>query len=67
MMETLVPDFERHQGRAGRTSWSASPGSMRLTHSSALGVQEAAAKFPNRRELALGVPDREQWGAAFRR
>jgi aspartyl-tRNA(Asn)/glutamyl-tRNA(Gln) amidotransferase subunit A len=30
-------------------------------------VQEAAAKFPNRRELALGVPDREQWGAAFRR
>ncbi len=30
-------------------------------------VEQAAAKFPNRQELALGVPDREQWGAAFRR
>jgi aspartyl-tRNA(Asn)/glutamyl-tRNA(Gln) amidotransferase subunit A len=30
-------------------------------------VEEAAAKFPNRRELDLGVPDRERWGAAFRR
>jgi aspartyl-tRNA(Asn)/glutamyl-tRNA(Gln) amidotransferase subunit A len=30
-------------------------------------VEQAAAKFPNRRELALDVPDREQWGAAFRR
>ena len=30
-------------------------------------VEKAAARFPNRRELALEVPDREQWGAAFRR
>jgi aspartyl-tRNA(Asn)/glutamyl-tRNA(Gln) amidotransferase subunit A len=30
-------------------------------------VEQAAAKFPNRQELALGVPDREQWGPAFRR
>jgi aspartyl-tRNA(Asn)/glutamyl-tRNA(Gln) amidotransferase subunit A len=30
-------------------------------------VEQAAATFPNRRELALEVPDREQWGAAFRR
>jgi aspartyl-tRNA(Asn)/glutamyl-tRNA(Gln) amidotransferase subunit A len=30
-------------------------------------VEEAAAKFPNRQELALGVPDREQWGPGFRR
>jgi aspartyl-tRNA(Asn)/glutamyl-tRNA(Gln) amidotransferase subunit A len=30
-------------------------------------VAEAAAKFPKRRELVLDVPDREQWGAIFRR
>jgi aspartyl-tRNA(Asn)/glutamyl-tRNA(Gln) amidotransferase subunit A len=30
-------------------------------------VEDAAAKFPNRRELALPVPDRELWGPAFRR
>src|SRR2546429_9792544 len=30
-------------------------------------VQEAAANFPSRRELALSVPDREEGGAAFRR
>jgi aspartyl-tRNA(Asn)/glutamyl-tRNA(Gln) amidotransferase subunit A len=30
-------------------------------------VEEAAARFPNRRELALPVPDRELWGPAFRR
>jgi aspartyl-tRNA(Asn)/glutamyl-tRNA(Gln) amidotransferase subunit A len=30
-------------------------------------VEEAAEKFPNRRELTLGVPDRDQWGPAFRR
>ena len=27
----------------------------------------SAANFPSRRELALSVPDREEWGAAFRR
>jgi aspartyl-tRNA(Asn)/glutamyl-tRNA(Gln) amidotransferase subunit A len=30
-------------------------------------VEEAAAKFPHRREVALPVPDRELWGPAFRR
>jgi aspartyl-tRNA(Asn)/glutamyl-tRNA(Gln) amidotransferase subunit A len=30
-------------------------------------MEEAAAKFPNRCELALSVPDRERWGAVFRR
>jgi aspartyl-tRNA(Asn)/glutamyl-tRNA(Gln) amidotransferase subunit A len=30
-------------------------------------VEEAAARFPNRREVALPVPDRELWGPAFRR
>jgi Asp-tRNA(Asn)/Glu-tRNA(Gln) amidotransferase A subunit family amidase len=30
-------------------------------------VEDAAAKFPNRQEIALGVPDRKLWGPLFRR
>jgi len=66
MMETLVPGFERvgvalSDLRVG-VAWLAEADP--LVHAR---VEEAAAKFANRRELALSVPDRERWGAIFRR
>jgi aspartyl-tRNA(Asn)/glutamyl-tRNA(Gln) amidotransferase subunit A len=66
MMETLVPGFERvgvalSDLRVG-VAWLAEADP--LVHAR---VEEAAAKFANRRELALSVPDRERWGAVFRR
>ncbi|TML45410.1 MAG: amidase [Actinobacteria bacterium] len=66
MMEALAPGFERVDVeladlRVG-IAWLGEADPLVRTR-----VEEAAAKFPNRRELALGVPDREQWGAAFRR
>jgi len=66
MMEALVPGFERvdvalSDLRVG-VAWLAEADP--LVHAR---VEEAAAKFPNRRELALSVPDRERWGAVFRR
>jgi aspartyl-tRNA(Asn)/glutamyl-tRNA(Gln) amidotransferase subunit A len=66
MMEALVPDFEPIQVEPADVV----VGVAWLDEADPLvraGVQEAAAKFPNRRELALGIPVREQWGAAFRR
>ena len=66
MMEALVPDFEPTQVEPADVvvgvAWLDEADPLVRAR-----VQEAAAKFPNRRELALGVPDREQWGAAFRR
>jgi Asp-tRNA(Asn)/Glu-tRNA(Gln) amidotransferase A subunit family amidase len=66
MMEALVPDFELTQVEPA----DAVVGVAWLDEADPLvraRVEEAAAKFPNRRELELGVPDRELWGPAFRR
>jgi Asp-tRNA(Asn)/Glu-tRNA(Gln) amidotransferase A subunit family amidase len=66
MMEALVPRFEPTEVEPADlvvgVAWLEEADPLVRAR-----VQEAAAKFPNRRELALGVPDREQWGAAFRR
>ncbi|OLB24120.1 MAG: hypothetical protein AUH17_04965 [Actinobacteria bacterium 13_2_20CM_68_14] len=66
MMEALVPDFEPVNVDLDDllvgVAWLDEADPLVRAR-----VQEAAAKFPNRQELALGVPDREQWGAAFRR
>jgi aspartyl-tRNA(Asn)/glutamyl-tRNA(Gln) amidotransferase subunit A len=65
MMQALVPEFEPARLELADLSvgvaWldSASP----LV---AARVAEAAERFPNRRELELPVPDRAQWGPAFR-
>jgi aspartyl-tRNA(Asn)/glutamyl-tRNA(Gln) amidotransferase subunit A len=66
MMETLVPGFERvdvalSDLRVG-VAWLAEADPLVYAR-----MEEAAAKFPNRCELALSVPDRERWGAVFRR
>ena len=66
MMEALVPGFEQADVelsdlRVG-IAWLGEADPLVRAR-----VEEAAEKFPNRRELALGVPDREQWGTAFRR
>jgi Asp-tRNA(Asn)/Glu-tRNA(Gln) amidotransferase A subunit family amidase len=66
MMEALVPGFEPVEVELGdlrvAVAWldEADP----LVRAC---VGDAAAKFPNRQEVALSVPDRERWGAAFRR
>src|SRR5207247_2736103 len=66
MMEALVPGFERTEVELSDlvvgVAWLGEADPLVRAR-----VEEAAAKFPNRRELALDVPDREQWGAAFRR
>jgi aspartyl-tRNA(Asn)/glutamyl-tRNA(Gln) amidotransferase subunit A len=66
MMEALVPGFERIDVELPdlrvAVAWLGEADPLVRAR-----VEEAAEKFPNRRELALGVPDREQWGAAFRR
>ena len=66
MMEALVPGFEPVEAqlsdlRVG-VAWLDQADPLVRAR-----VQEAAANFPSRRELALSVPDREEWGAAFRR
>jgi Asp-tRNA(Asn)/Glu-tRNA(Gln) amidotransferase A subunit family amidase len=66
MMEAVVPGFERigvelSDLRVG-VAWLGEADPLVRTR-----VEEAAEKFPNRREIDLSVPDREQWGAAFRR
>ena len=66
MMEAFVPGFERLEvGLADLkvgVAW--------LDHADPLvraRVEQAAAHFPNRRQLVLELPDRERWGALFRR
>ena len=66
MMEALVPGFERidielPELRVG-VAWLGEADPLVRAR-----VEEAAQRFPNRREIDLSVPDREQWGAAFRR
>jgi hypothetical protein len=65
MMEALVPDFEPTQVEPTDVvvgvAWLDEADPLVRAR-----VEEAAAKFPNRRELELGVPDRELWGPAFR-
>src|SRR5437868_9892379 len=66
MMEALVPGFERLEVKLGDLS----VGVAWLGHADPLvraRVEEAAALFPNRRDLVLELPDRERWGALFRR
>jgi aspartyl-tRNA(Asn)/glutamyl-tRNA(Gln) amidotransferase subunit A len=66
MMEALVSGFERTEVELSDlvvgVAWLGEADPLVRAR-----VEEAAAKFPNRRELALDVPDREQWGAVFRR
>jgi len=66
MIEALVPGFERLDVELSDlvvgVAWLGEADPLVRAR-----VEEAAAMFPNHRELALGVPDREQWGAAFRR
>jgi aspartyl-tRNA(Asn)/glutamyl-tRNA(Gln) amidotransferase subunit A len=66
MMEALVPGFEPTQVdlsdvRVG-VAWLDEADPLVRAR-----VAETAARFPNRRELDVPVPDREDWGAAFRR
>ena len=66
MMEALVPGFGRVEVelsdlRVG-VAWLGEADPLVRAR-----VEEAAERFPNRHELNLSVPDREQWGAAFRR
>ncbi len=66
MMEALVPGFERLEVELADLK----VGVAWLDHADPLvraRVEEAAARFPNRRELVLELPDRERWGALFRR
>jgi aspartyl-tRNA(Asn)/glutamyl-tRNA(Gln) amidotransferase subunit A len=66
MMEALVPGFEPVEIELSdlrvAVAWLGEADPLISAR-----VEEAAAKFPNRQELALGVPNREQWGPAFRR
>jgi aspartyl-tRNA(Asn)/glutamyl-tRNA(Gln) amidotransferase subunit A len=66
MMEALVPGFKQTEVERSElvvgVAWLGEADPLVRAR-----VEEAAAKFSNRRELALDVPDREQWGAAFRR
>jgi aspartyl-tRNA(Asn)/glutamyl-tRNA(Gln) amidotransferase subunit A len=66
MMQALAPGFQRVEVELSDLrigiAWLAEAGPLVRAR-----VEEAAAKFPNRREVALSVPSREEWGAAFRR
>ena len=66
LMEALVPGFERVEAEVGDlhvgVAWLDEAAPLVRAR-----VEEAAAQFPNRRELPLSVPEREDWGAAFRR
>jgi aspartyl-tRNA(Asn)/glutamyl-tRNA(Gln) amidotransferase subunit A len=66
MMEALVPGFEPVEVqladlRVGVAWLDEAEPLVRAR------VEEAAALFPDRRELRLGLPDRKRWGALFRR
>jgi aspartyl-tRNA(Asn)/glutamyl-tRNA(Gln) amidotransferase subunit A len=66
MMEAFVPGFERVDVDLSDlvvgVAWLGEAEPLVRAR-----VEEAAAKFSDRRELDLEVPDRERWGAAFRR
>jgi aspartyl-tRNA(Asn)/glutamyl-tRNA(Gln) amidotransferase subunit A len=66
MMEALVPGFEPIEVELAdlrvAVAWLDEADPLVRDR-----VEEAAAHFPNRNDLALAVPDREEWGAAFRR
>ena len=66
MMEALVPGFEPIEVELAdlrvAVAWLDEADPLVRDR-----VEEAAAHFPNRTDLALAVPDREEWGAAFRR
>jgi aspartyl-tRNA(Asn)/glutamyl-tRNA(Gln) amidotransferase subunit A len=66
MMEALLPDFVPEAVELGDLA----VGVAWLEHATPLvaaRVIEAAALFPNRREVELELPDRADWGPAFRR
>jgi aspartyl-tRNA(Asn)/glutamyl-tRNA(Gln) amidotransferase subunit A len=66
MMEALVPGLERAEVELADLR----VGVLWLDEAAPLvraRVDEAAGKFPNRSEVSLPVPDRVDWGAAFRR
>jgi aspartyl-tRNA(Asn)/glutamyl-tRNA(Gln) amidotransferase subunit A len=66
MMEVLVPEFEPEEAELDELR----VGVAWLDEATPLvraRVEEAAERFPNRRELSLAVPERDDWGAAFRR
>jgi Asp-tRNA(Asn)/Glu-tRNA(Gln) amidotransferase A subunit family amidase len=66
MMEALVPGFDAIQVELADLrigiAWLDEADPLVRTR-----VEEAAAHFPNGKALVLPVPDREDWGAAFRR
>jgi Asp-tRNA(Asn)/Glu-tRNA(Gln) amidotransferase A subunit family amidase len=66
MMEALAPEFEHTDVELSElrvaVAWLDEADPLVRTR-----VEEAAAHFPNRRQLELKIPSREQWGAAFRR
>jgi Asp-tRNA(Asn)/Glu-tRNA(Gln) amidotransferase A subunit family amidase len=66
MMEVLAPDFVPSAVELGDLA----VGIAWLEHATPLvaaRVTEAAALFPNRRDVELELPDRADWGPAFRR
>jgi aspartyl-tRNA(Asn)/glutamyl-tRNA(Gln) amidotransferase subunit A len=66
MMEALVPGFEQREVALGDLA----VGVAWLDRAEPLvraRVADAAAHFPNSREIELDLPDRERWGALFRR
>jgi aspartyl-tRNA(Asn)/glutamyl-tRNA(Gln) amidotransferase subunit A len=66
MMEALVPDFEATEVEPAdvvvAVAWLDEADPLVRAR-----VEDAAAKFPNRRQLQLDPPDRELWGPLFRR
>jgi aspartyl-tRNA(Asn)/glutamyl-tRNA(Gln) amidotransferase subunit A len=66
MMEALVPGFEPIEVELGELH----VGVVWLDEAAPLvraRVEDAAGRFPARRELSFPVPDRADWGAVFRR
>jgi aspartyl-tRNA(Asn)/glutamyl-tRNA(Gln) amidotransferase subunit A len=66
MMEAFVPGFEQQTVELDDLE----VGVAWIEHADPLvraRVDEAAVRFPHRREVALDLPDRTQWGPLFRR
>jgi aspartyl-tRNA(Asn)/glutamyl-tRNA(Gln) amidotransferase subunit A len=66
MMEALVPRFEPSEVELSDLRVAVAWLDEADPHVRAR-VEEAAELFPNRQEVELTVPSREEWGAAFRR